>query len=141
MMILQMRNVSGQRLLNLEISRNMNDENLRRIRQRLQLDRFCLCLLLVTQHTFYLLYNTHSTYYILYIYIQRRLKGGGEEKHIELPTALKGKPLTEAQIDQRKEKAIKRRQLAKEKNERAKVCNVNYFSCFQMNLELLIPVC
>lgn len=45
-----------------------------------------------------------------------------EEGLLELPNMLKGKPLTEQQIDIRKQKAIKRRQVAIEKSEKAKVC-------------------
>lgn len=36
----------------------------------------------------------------------------------------KGKPLTEQQIDMRKQKAVKRRQIALEKSEKAKVRSV-----------------
>ncbi|KAF6027548.1 hypothetical protein EB796_014143 [Bugula neritina] len=51
---------------------------------------------------------------------QRRLLHGGEDSLLELPNAMAGKPLTEEQINSRKQKAIQRRQQALEKSEKAK---------------------
>lgn len=57
--------------------------------------------------------------------VQRRLLHGEEEEQlIELPTQYKNKALTEEQLNVRKQRAVKRRQQALEKSERAKVSRI-----------------